>query len=244
MGLTAPTKILAGMYLVHYANRSIISTLRNPISRSQMHLIVPFSAVVFNLLNGYLMGSWLGGRTSPLTAIYGAVPEAALGKPIFWLGIAMWVAGFIGNIISDEILYNLRKPSKDGSVKPQYSIPHGFLYDRPFGGISFPAYFCEWVEWLGFAIATCSHSPAPAFPKLHVSALNATALGQAAKMFGESSLNFYLLKPSTYACPPFLFFYAEIGTMLPRALRGQEWYQQKFKEDFPKERKTIIPGVL
>ncbi|KAJ3817114.1 hypothetical protein F5880DRAFT_1632021 [Lentinula raphanica] len=45
--------ILAGAYLTHYLNRAIISPLRTP-SRSKSHIIVPFSGVLFNVLNGSL----------------------------------------------------------------------------------------------------------------------------------------------------------------------------------------------
>lgn len=34
------------------------------------------------------------------------------------------------------------------------------------------------------------------------------------------------------------------SAMLPRALKGHKWYQEKFGKEFPKERKAIIPGIL
>lgn len=173
-------------------------------------------ALVFNILNGTLMGTWLGGRTSHLTTKTGAVPEAAMGTVLFWSGIALWSAGFVGNLISDEILYNLRRPGKDGKKKPRYSIPQGFLYSRPFGGISFPAYFCEWVEWLGFALAACSYSPAPALPTLTSIDPEEIILEATSKLASVTAstpqIANVLRRAGTYTTPPFLFFSAEIAS--------------------------------
>lgn len=179
-------------------------------------LIWYLSAAVFNILNGTLMGTWLGGRTSHLTATSGAVPEAAMGTSLFWVGVTLWALGFAGNLISDEILYNLRKPGKDGQAKPRYSIPQGFLYSHPIGGISFPAYFCEWIEWLGFALAACSYSPAPALPSLSSIDPEEIILEAARKLASATAntpqIASVLGRVGTYATPPFLFFLAEIAS--------------------------------
>ena len=163
------------------------------------------------------MGSWLGGRTSPWTSKTGAVPEIALQSKLFWFGLLLWLAGFIGNLVSDEILYNLRRPDpSSGKPKPRYSIPHGFLYSWPFGGISFPAYFCEWIEWLGFAIAAVAHSPAPALPSLLFSDPAAMLAETAGKVVGQAGMlpnaSNRLLESSAYITPPFFFLYAEIAS--------------------------------
>ena len=175
-------------------------------------------AVFFNLCNGYLMGSWLGGRTSPWTSKTGAIPEIALQSKLFWFGLLLWGLGFLGNLYSDEVLYNLRRPGPDGKPKPRYSIPHGFLYSWPFGGVSFPAYFCEWIEWTGFAIAAVAHSPAPALPSLLPSNPAALAAETAGKIVGQagmlSDVSNRLLNSSAYITPPFLFLYAEIASEL------------------------------
>jgi 3-oxo-5-alpha-steroid 4-dehydrogenase 1 len=147
-----------------------------------------------------------------MTAQAGAVPEAALHSPIFWIGIVIWALGFMGNIYSDEILYDLRRPNKDGSSKPRYSVPHGFLYSKPFGGISFPAYFCEWIEWSGFALAATCLTMAPALPV-------AGAIGEAVhakqSLINASGAAFsFLRNRDLLATPPFLFIYAEVLSKL------------------------------
>lgn len=51
--------------------------------------------------------------------------------------------------------------------------------------------------------------------------------------------------------PPFLFLLAEFSAMFPRALKGHEWYHDKFGVQgdgkggkYPKDRKAVIPFVL
>lgn len=204
--LSHPATLLSALFLVHYLNRAIISPLRTP-SRSKSHLIVPLSAVVFNSVNGSLMGAYLSSGAA----------SAIRTSPRFWFGIALWAVGFAGNIVHDEILLNLRrnanaqKKNDDGKAKGEhYAIPYGLLYRW----ISYPNYLCEWLEWLGFALAA---SPAPSVAS--VSAFIATM------------------------SPPWGFLWAEVLLMLPRAWKGHKWYHSKFP-DYPKERKAVIPFVL
>ncbi|KAH7099031.1 3-oxo-5-alpha-steroid 4-dehydrogenase-domain-containing protein [Auriculariales sp. MPI-PUGE-AT-0066] len=187
-----PATLLVGLYVAHYANRAIISPLRTP-NRSRAHLVIPLAASLFNTFNGALMGAYLSSSIRP---------NLWTSNPLFWPGVALFVLGLAGNIVHDEVLLDLRRSTPHGpDGKPHYAIPYGWLYRW----ISYPNYFCEWVEWLGFAIAACP-------------------------------------KPTTVAAP-WLFFIAEIAVMLPRALRGHEWYHDKFK-DYPRERKAVIPFLL
>jgi len=211
-----PSAALAGLFLIHYANRAVLSPLRTP-SRSKTHAIVVLAAIGFNSVNGPLLGAYL---SSPEGLSY---LTGAFQRPRFWLGISMWAAGFISNIVHDEILLNIRrkKQAEDAKKTPEqlakeekkgehYAIPHGLLYKY----ISYPNYSSEWVEWLGFALAA---SPLPSFQSGGAFLATITA--------------------------PFLFFAAEVLTMLPRAIRGHQWYHRKFP-NYPKERKAVIPFVL
>ena len=265
--LSRPTQLMAGLFLLHYLNRSTISCLRTPTKRSPMHIITMLSAILFNLANGSLIGSWLGGRTSPLPNNEGALPSSSFGSFIFWVGLGLMTVGFIGNIYHDEILYNLRRPNKDGEPKPRYSIPYGGLYSNPLGGISFPSYICEWVEWSGFALACSAVAPPPALPFTASSIARSSGIASSATHL-KGLFNYVLrilanilpvLQPilekeaagphpltqlSTYTTPLWLFLYAEIVTMLPRALKGHAWYKNKFRADLPRDRRAIIPGLL
>jgi 3-oxo-5-alpha-steroid 4-dehydrogenase 1 len=233
----SPQFILTSLYLVHYLNRALVSPLRSP-SRSKSHLVVVLSAIAFNAPNGFLLAAFL---TSASTAAY---LSSALSSPRFWAGIALWMAGFAGNVYHDEILLNIRRKAiakgkakelEDGKQarQPHYAIPHGGLYSI----ISFPNYLCEWVEWFGFALAA---SPAPNFALLP----GAKALLMTARVAQFTEMS-YLLTPFVDSIsPPWIFFFLEISMMAPRAVRGHRWYHERFKESYPRERRAIIPWLL
>ncbi|KAF5369500.1 hypothetical protein D9758_002510 [Tetrapyrgos nigripes] len=230
-------KILACAYLIHYANRSLISPLRTP-SRSKSHIIVPFLGILFNTFNGSLMGSYL---SSPAAREY----TNSIG-PLFYVGIFLWAFGLVGNIVHDEILLNLRRKAKtkgkdtanDGSGNQtsktsgeHYSIPYGLLYEY----ISYPNYFCEWIEWAGFAIAA---SP---IPRLSFQSILTVLTSK------DAFFAFLYARPGAFAptlTPPWIFLLNEMVLMVPRAYKGHQWYHERFGESYPKERKIVIPFVL
>ncbi|KAF7343419.1 S5A-REDUCTASE domain-containing protein [Mycena venus] len=229
LSLGSPQGLLVGAYLIHYLNRALVSPLRTP-SRSKSHIIIPLFATAFNIFNGSLLGAFLSSPSAP--------QQSAFALPSFWIGLALWAAGFVGNIAHDEILLNIRRRAKSkGKAKDDagsttedghYAIPHGLLYRY----ITYPNYFCEWVEWFGFAIA--------ADPRL----LQVLASGKislpswSTVTHGPSSAFLPLMSP------PWIFFATEIVLMLPQAYRGQRWYLNKFGDRYPKERKIVIPFVL
>jgi 3-oxo-5-alpha-steroid 4-dehydrogenase 1 len=43
---------------------------------------------------------------------------------------------------------------------------------------------------------------------------------------------------------PWIFVVSEVVLMLPRAWKGHLWYHQKFRGEYPKERKAVIPFLL
>ncbi|KAE9391975.1 hypothetical protein BT96DRAFT_959439 [Gymnopus androsaceus JB14] len=218
--------ILAGAYLVHYANRALVSPLRTP-SRSKSHAIVTLAGISFNVLNGSLIGTYL---SSPAACAYLSAP-----RPSFYIGLSLWALGFAGNVIHDEILLDIRRKTKskpDGKTaqSEHYAIPYGLLYKY----ISYPNYFCEWFEWFGFALAA---SPAP---------FDSAFIGSAMSVIlSPSALLAFLRAPSSFFAPrftpPWIFLLNEIVLMLPRAYKGHLWYKEKFGESYPKERKVIVP---
>ncbi|KAJ7253052.1 3-oxo-5-alpha-steroid 4-dehydrogenase-domain-containing protein [Mycena haematopus] len=226
--LGSPQGILVGAFLIHYLNRALVSPLRTP-SRSKSHIIVPLAACMFNTCNGSLLGAFLSSPSAPQASAY--------TFPTFWLGLALWAVGFAGNIAHDEILLNIRrranstgkaKDSESTSKDGHYAIPHGLLYRY----VTYPNYFCEWIEWLGFAIA--------ADPRLvrAIMSGNLSLPSWSTLIYGPSSAFLPLMSP------PWVFFATEIVLMFPQAYRGYRWYLNKFGDRYPKERKIIIPFVL
>ena len=105
LSLSHPPTFLSALFLVHYLNRAIVSPLRTP-SRSKSHLAVVLCAISFNIVNGSLMGSYL---SSPSAALFTA---GAFSRPLFWFGIGLWAFGYVGNILHDEVLLNLRRSAQ------------------------------------------------------------------------------------------------------------------------------------
>ena len=169
------------------------------------------------MANAFLMGAYL---SSPQADSF---LKGAFEQPRFWAGVVMWALGFVGNVVHDEILLNIRrnanakgkaKASNDdnnGKNKQEhYAIPHGLLYNY----ISFPNYFCEWMEWLAFAVAA---APLP------------------------DLTSFSTLLATTQA--PYIFVTSEVFFMIARAVKGHRWYKNRFP-DYPKERKAVIPFLI
>ncbi|WVN88418.1 uncharacterized protein L203_103627 [Cryptococcus depauperatus CBS 7841] len=230
--LNLSSHILAGLYLFHYAHRAIISPLVLSPKRSPLHLAVPLAAIIFNFLNGYLLALGL--------AFY---PVKEPGWT-FYLCIVGWAIGFFGNVYHDEILNDLRRPrdrrliladlpeDKDTDAG-RYKIPRGCLFEF----VSFPNYLCEWLEWAAWSLAA---NPCPFIALPPFSSLLLTT-GPTHTFLSILSQIYW---PKNLLAPSWTFVLAEVASMLPRAIRGHEWYKKKFGDKYPKERKAVIPGIL
>ena len=132
--------VFFALWMGHYFNRSIIFPFRQKHAKDTA-VIVVFSAIFFNIINGFINGYYLGSQH--------LVQDQYINyfqSPNFIVGILFFIIGVFINIRSDEILFSLRK-NNDG-----YKIPKGFMYNY----ISCPNYFGEIIEWLGFAIMVWS----------------------------------------------------------------------------------------
>jgi 3-oxo-5-alpha-steroid 4-dehydrogenase 1 len=159
------SSLLALLFLTHYANRAILSPLRTPM-RSKSHIIVPLLGIIFNVVNGSLLGTFVSALAR--------APQVGFQVHWwkFWVGVGLWVLGISSNIWHDEILLAIRRtpknipgPKMTERSQPSYTIPYGGLYQY----VSYPNYFSEWIEWTGFAIAAAAlteYLPAshPIFP--------------------------------------------------------------------------------
>ncbi|PWN48858.1 hypothetical protein IE53DRAFT_318639 [Violaceomyces palustris] len=180
-------------------------------------------------------------------------PQRAWSSPLWYLGLAGWALGFAGNVYHDEILMDLRrkpvtvKQSSSASKRAEgeaslteevsvgqgtqarkYAIPRGGLYKS----ISYPNYFCEWIEWFSYSLAALHLLPI--FPPSASLFSDPTTLVQSLR----SNLSVML------STPAFLFPLVEVCVMLPRAVNGHRWYIETFADRYPKERKAVLPGLL
>ncbi|RDA82754.1 hypothetical protein CP532_4551 [Ophiocordyceps camponoti-leonardi (nom. inval.)] len=212
-------RVLAGLFVIHYIYRAVVFPFLQP-SMAPIHLVVWLSAISFQLFNGTCLGSWL--------AAYGPVSQQSWAEqtplPQFVLGVSLFYAGLAANFFHDEVLREIRRPSRrrrsgqplssakykagggggggggDAVRAPKrYQMPHGGLFRY----VLYPHYLCEWIEWFGFLMAagwTCA--------------------------------------------PAWAFLVNEIFAMLPRAIRGKAWYVERFGREKVGRRRAIIPGLL
>ena len=136
--------LLSILWLGHYFNRTFIFPFRIRTKGKKMPLTIALSAIFFNFINAGVNGYFLAELETYTTASF--------NNWNFYLGLILFVLGFLSNQISDTILINLRKPGETG-----YKIPKGFLFHY----ISCPNHFSEIIQWSGFALmawnlpATC-----------------------------------------------------------------------------------------
>lgn len=135
----SPAWIFFAAWVIHYVNRTFIFPLRTRTKGKRMPILIPLTAIFFNLVNGGLNGYYLG-FVRDYDASWLTTPQMIIGASLFVIGMAI-------NIISDEKLMRLRKPGETG-----YKIPQGWLFKY----VSCPNLMGEMVEWIGFAVMTWS----------------------------------------------------------------------------------------
>lgn len=133
--------ILFLVFELHYFQRSFIFPLLIR-GRSKMPVGIMLMGMVFNTLNAVMQGGWIF-YYAPQMGYY----EGWMSKPYIYIGIAVFLFGFVTNLHSDYIIRNLRK---EGDTK--HYIPKGGMFRY----VSSANYFGEFMEWVGFAIASWS----------------------------------------------------------------------------------------
>lgn len=132
---------LCVLWQVHYVHRTFIFPFRIRASGKMMPLVVAAMAFGFQLVNAWTNARWLSQL--------GSYPALAEASPLFFVGVAVFLAGLAINLHADTVLLKLRAPGETG-----YRIPEGGLYRY----ITCPNYFGEILEWVGFAVASWSLS--------------------------------------------------------------------------------------
>jgi hypothetical protein len=143
---TAPMWVFFALWAAHYVNRSLIFPWRTRTRGKSMPVMIMVSAIVFNVVNAGLNGTYLGWSG----AVY---PVEWLSDPRFIAGLVVFAAGAAINIWSDNRLIGLRADGRQG-----YTIPRGGLFEW----VSCPNHMGEIVQWSGFALM-CWNWPALSF---------------------------------------------------------------------------------
>ncbi len=131
--------VLIAAWTLHYGHRVVVWPMRLSAPWRPMPVLVCALAFTFNLLNGFVQGTWLGSLNG-----YDA---SWLAAPQLWIGLAVFAAGEWMNHAADATLLALRKPGETG-----YKVPMGGMYHY----VSCPNYLGEIIAWTGWAIATWS----------------------------------------------------------------------------------------
>ena len=124
--------ILLILWVGHYLNRSFVYVALAP-SMRRSALITVLAAILFNLLNGFVNGTF--------AVQYDATNDT--NDPLLWTGLVIFALGFWINNASDGHLRSLRSPGTS-----EYRIPHAGL----FRWVTCANYLGELLEWIGFAV--------------------------------------------------------------------------------------------
>jgi 3-oxo-5-alpha-steroid 4-dehydrogenase 1 len=129
-----------GLWEGHYVHRAFVYPLERRDRSQSMPLSVVGLGFGFNALNGYINGRYLYGFGAAHGLLW-------LHDARFWVGLALFLAGYVTNRWADRALRALRRAGDTG-----YYLPQRGLYRW----IDCPNYLGEIVEWSGWALATWS----------------------------------------------------------------------------------------
>ena len=125
--------ILVILWISHYAYRTLLFPFRLKTKGKKMPLFIMFSGMVFNGINGYFNGYYLGFIRESSSSLFAT--NVAIGIVIFFIGMYI-------NRVSDNKLIALRNGTNE------YKIPKGWLFEY----VSCPNHLGEIIEWIGFAL--------------------------------------------------------------------------------------------
>lgn len=143
--VASPAGIMILLFFIHYLHRSLVYPFMIRTRGKRMPVVIMLSAILFNTVNGSLLGLWF--------ARWAHYPPDWFGSPQFVTGALLFIAGMAINWQSDYTLIHLRRKGETG-----YTIPQTGLFKY----VSSPNLFGEIVEWGGYALLTWS-LPALAF---------------------------------------------------------------------------------
>lgn len=130
---------------LHYFQRSFIFPLMIR-GNSMMPLAIIMMGMLFNVLNAIMQAGWIF-YVSPKDMY----EISWLITPYFIIGTVVFFVGMFINLHSDYIIRHLRQPGDTAHYLPKKGM---FKY------VTSANYFGEVMEWIGFAILTCSRSGA------------------------------------------------------------------------------------
>jgi protein-S-isoprenylcysteine O-methyltransferase Ste14 len=140
-----PAGLMVAFFVLHYVHRSLVYPFMIRTRGKRMPLVIMLSAMLFNAVNGSLLGLWF--------TRWDYYPRGWLTTTPFVCGTVLFFAGMAINWTADYTMIRLRKKGETG-----YAIPQTGL----FRFVSAPNLLGEIIEWGGYAVLTWS-LPALAF---------------------------------------------------------------------------------
>jgi 3-oxo-5-alpha-steroid 4-dehydrogenase 1 len=131
--------MMIALFFIHYIHRSLVYPFMIRTKGKKMPVVIMFFAILFNTVNGSLLGIWF--------AKFARYPANWYLSPMFITGSILFIAGMIINWWSDYYLVHLREKGDTG-----YKIPQAGLFKL----IASPNLLGEIIEWGGFALLTWS----------------------------------------------------------------------------------------
>ncbi|KAL5362321.1 hypothetical protein BJX96DRAFT_100182 [Aspergillus floccosus] len=256
-----PNKLVAALYLTHYANRAIISPFFMAPSMSPIHLLVIAMAVAFNWLNSTCIAGWVLGYPVPVRGyatgggLVAEQPSRAVAV-LPYVGVVVFGLGMLGNIRAERTLFQLRREEADkrATKKVDSTGPGAASYSKVyvippaaglFRSILYPHYVCEWLEWVGFVLVGTAVYPsaslvaAPASSAVFGSAASLLPLRLVPWLTPAAALAERLGVP--LPLPAVVFVVNAVTNMLPHARWGRKWYVQKFGDEAVAGRGAVVP---
>ena len=246
--LPLPNQIVAALYLIHYANRAVISPLFAAPSMSPIHALIAVSGLAFNWINSTCLAAWLVGYHVPVTG-YRTDEFGGLGdgtRPVIsdylpYIGFILFFVGMTGNIISERTFFRLRREEanklhtqKDHSKNPENK--YSKIYVIPptkglFRFILYPHYVFEWLEWIGFILVGTAVYPASdaVGPEMRLVSWLHPAAALAERLRVPLPL------------PAVVFVVNVVTSMVPQARLGKRWYLGRFGKDKVAGRGAVVP---
>jgi 3-oxo-5-alpha-steroid 4-dehydrogenase 1 len=210
-------RVLAGLFVIHYSYRAVMYPFLQP-SIAPLHVAVWALAAFFQLTNAVSLGGWL--------AAYGTVTEEgwrdSCSVPQFVAGITVFYLGLAANFFHDEELREIRRRENRRQERIRREQGHN-------GSASTN-------NNKGPNVAVSKHYQIPQ-AGLFKYMLFPHYFCEWVEWFG------YWMAAGWGCTPARTFLVNELFTMVPRAVRGKQWYVEKFGEEKVGKKWAAIPGV-
>jgi 3-oxo-5-alpha-steroid 4-dehydrogenase 1 len=151
-GMPIQHELMGLLYIIHYANRALITPLFLNPSMSPIHPSITAAMSLFQFMNSSQIACSLAYSANDM----GELEPSSLVSPLAILGAVLWAGGLTGNILAENKLFELRRAAARRKAKSEGKavITYSKVYVVPpaegfFKYILYPHYVFEWVEWAG-----------------------------------------------------------------------------------------------